>query len=53
LEEQVVDISHNMSHMATLARNLRPFKEAIGSNSYIKSKGKMGDNEDLEKDSRK
>jgi hypothetical protein len=34
MEEQVVDISHNMSLlMATLERNVRPYGEVGGSNS--------------------
>jgi hypothetical protein len=52
LEEKVIDISHNMSLlMVALASNLRPFREVGGSNSEIRSDGKSGDNEDLEKES--
>jgi hypothetical protein len=52
LEEKVVDISHNMSLlMVALASKLRPFREVGGSNSEIRSDGKLGDNEDPEKES--
>jgi hypothetical protein len=52
LEEKVTDISHNMSLlMVALARNLRPFREVGGSNSEIRSDGKLGDNEDPKKES--
>jgi hypothetical protein len=54
LEEKVTDISHNMSLlMVALASNLRPFREVGGSNSEIISEGKLRDNEDPEKESRK
>jgi hypothetical protein len=54
LEEQVVDISRDISIlMVNPTRNLRPFKEFEGSNLEIESYGKLRDNEDLKKDSRK
>jgi hypothetical protein len=37
--------------MAALASKLRPFKEIGGSNSEIGLDKKLGDNEDLEKES--
>ena len=50
LEEQVTGISRNTSLMAALARKLIPFREVGGSNLEIRSDGKLGDNEDLEKE---
>jgi hypothetical protein len=32
---------------------MRPFKEVGGSKSKIRSNGKLGDNEDIDKESRK
>jgi hypothetical protein len=52
LEEKVVDISCNMSLlMVALASKFRPFREVGGLNSEIRSDGKLGDNEDPEKES--
>jgi hypothetical protein len=54
LEDKFDDISHNMSLlMATLVRNLEPFREVRGSNSKIGSDGKLGDNKDPKKESQK
>jgi hypothetical protein len=54
MEEKVIDISHNMSLlMEALSINIGPFEEDGGSNSYIRSKWKLGENEELEKDLRK
>jgi hypothetical protein len=39
--------------MVALASKLRPFREVGGSNSEIRSDGKLGDNKDPEKESRK
>jgi len=39
--------------IAYLASNLGPFGEVGGSNSKIRSKGKLGNNEDLENELRK
>jgi hypothetical protein len=44
LEEKVVDISCNMALlMVALANKLRPFGEVGGSNSEIRSEGKLGE----------
>jgi len=54
LEYQVTNISHNMSLiMPDLARNIKKFREARGSNFEIRSEGKLRDNQDLEKELRK
>jgi hypothetical protein len=47
IEEKFIDISCNMVVlMATLATNLRKFREVGGSNSDIGSEGKPRENED-------
>jgi hypothetical protein len=52
LSEKFSNIYYNMSLlMASLARNLIPFRELGGSNSEIISEGKLRDNEDLENES--
>ena len=54
LEEQVVEISHNMSLiMVALANKLGRTREVGVSNSEIRLEGKLGENEDVEKESRK
>jgi hypothetical protein len=54
LEEKVTDLSRNMSLlMEDLENKMRPFKEVGGSKSKIRSNGKLGDNEDIDKESRK
>jgi hypothetical protein len=54
LEEQVVDISRNMALlMKALANKFGPFEEVGGSNLEVRSNEKIGDSEDLEKESRK
>jgi hypothetical protein len=54
MEEKVTDISHNIALlMVDLEINIKPFKEVGYSNSEIGSEGKLRDNEDLEKESRK
>jgi hypothetical protein len=54
LEEKVTNISRNMALLiTTLSNNLGPFREAKGSNLEISSEGKLGDNEDPKKESRK
>jgi hypothetical protein len=54
LEEKVDDISHNMTLcMVALSNKLIPFEEVRGSNSKIRSEGKLRDNEDQEKELRK
>jgi hypothetical protein len=53
LEEQVIDISHNMYLlMESLANNFGPFGEVGGSNIEVGMDEKSRDNEDLE-DSKK
>jgi hypothetical protein len=47
MEDQVVDISHNISLLtAALERNLKPFGEVAGSNSETILDEKLGDNKD-------
>jgi hypothetical protein len=54
LEEQVADISHNMSFLVVaLANKLEPFRKIGGSNSKIRSDGQLRDNEDPKRESRK
>jgi hypothetical protein len=49
LESQVVDISRNMKLlMASLASNIRPFRDHGGSNSENSSEGKSEDYEENE-----
>jgi hypothetical protein len=53
LEDKFNDISHNIPLLIVdLVSKLRSFREVGSSNSDIGSEGKLGDNEDLEKDSR-
>jgi hypothetical protein len=54
LEEQVIDISHNMALlMVALENKFGPFGEVGGSNSEVGLDEKLGDNEDPEKESKK
>jgi hypothetical protein len=54
LEEQIIDISHNMAFlMTTIANNFGLFWEVGGSNSKVGSDEKPRDIEDLEKESKK
>jgi hypothetical protein len=47
LEEKFIDISRSISLlMEALVSNIELFWEVRGSNSKIKSKGKLGDHED-------
>jgi hypothetical protein len=54
LEEQVIDISHNMALlMVALENKFRPFGEVGGSNSEVGSNEKLGDSEDPENELKK
>ena len=54
IEEKLIDIYLNMTLlMVALEKKRKPFKEVGGSNSKIRSKGKLGNNEDLENELRK
>jgi hypothetical protein len=51
-KHKLLTSSHNMNLlMVALARKLRPFGDDGGSNSEIRSEGKLGDQEDLGKES--